>query len=269
MTAVQTGQIELNVGAFRLQDITLSFPAGKITAIIGPNGSGKSTLLKVISRLLQADRGEVSIHGKPMKDYKALEFAKTMSMLTQWKNQLPELTVKELVSFGRAPYKRMFDRQTAEDETIVEWAMTVTGTKRHEHRMYHTLSGGEQQKSRIAMALAQKTSIILLDEPTTFLDIAHQLDVMEMLQNINRDYGLTIIMVLHDLQQAATYCHHMIAMKQGRILEIGKPAEIINPAFLKLVYGIEAKVKFEEGYPLIIPIRKTSIEVPQRRATAD
>ncbi len=255
MTAIQTNHIEFSAGAFQLHDITLSIPIERITAIVGPNGSGKSTLLKLMAQLLQPDMGEVYIQGKQAKTYQTIAFAKTISMLTQSKHSLPDMTVRELVSYGRSPYKRLFDRMTTDDERIVDWAMEVTGTNKHEQRMFHTLSGGEQQKARIAMALAQKTNIILLDEPTTFLDIAHQLDVMEMLQRINREYHITIVMVLHDLQQAARYCHYMIAMKNGKMMTTGKPKDIINPVFLKEVYQIEAEVKFADEYPIIIPIK--------------
>jgi ABC-type cobalamin/Fe3+-siderophores transport system ATPase subunit len=255
MTAIHTESIEYHVGHFQLHDIGISIPAEKVTAIVGPNGSGKSTLLKIISQLLYADSGKVLIHGRPVKEFKTSELAQSLAMLTQSKGSLPELTVKELITYGRSPYKRLFDRMKADDESIINWAMEVTGTKRHEDRMFHTLSGGEQQKARIAMALAQKTNIILLDEPTTFLDIAHQLDVMEMLQKINQEYNITIVMVLHDLQQAANYCQYMIAMKNGKIVESGKPDEIISSHFLETVYNIEAVVKFEDKFPIIIPIK--------------
>jgi iron complex transport system ATP-binding protein len=262
MAAIHTDRIELDVGVFRLQHITVSIPTGDVTAIVGPNGSGKSTLLKIITRLLDADSGTVTINGKPVQAYKSAEMAQTVAMLTQSKNGLPEMTVKELVAYGRAPYKRLFDRMTDNDHGIVDWAMQTTGTKKHEDRMFHTLSGGEQQKARIAMALAQKTTIILLDEPTTFLDIAHQLDVMEMLQTINREYGITIVMVLHDLQQAAHYCDYIIAMKNGIVAETGKPKDIISPLFLEKIYNIQAKVRFEDEYPVIIPLK--TLSTPRR-----
>ncbi|MEI7025791.1 ABC transporter ATP-binding protein [Paenibacillus sp. y28] len=255
MTAIQTRQVGLNVGHFHLHDISLTIPTGKMTTIVGPNGSGKSTLLKIITQLLQADQGEVLIYNQSAKQYKPIDLAKTMSMLPQSKGILPDLTVRELISFGRSPHKRLFGRLTQEDEHIIDWAMDVTGTKRHEDRMFQTMSGGEQQKARIAMALAQKTDIILLDEPTTYLDIAHQLDVMEMLQHINQKYNITIVMVLHDLQQAGAYCDYMIAMKQGKVVATGKPKELITSFFLKDVYHIEAKIKFEDDYPIIIPIK--------------
>lgn len=255
MSAIETEHIHHQVSFFQMNDVTVSIPLGQITAIVGPNGSGKSTLLKIITKLLKADQGSIRVNGKSIHDYKQSEFAKTISMLTQSKGSLPDLTVKELISYGRSPYKRIFDRMSREDKDIMDWAMKVTGTTRHETRMFHTLSGGEQQKVRIAMALAQQTSIILLDEPTTFLDISHQLDVMEMLQKINQEYCITVVMVLHDLQQAANYCHYMIAMKDGRIMSLGKPKEVITPQFLNEVYRIEAKVLFEEEYPIIIPLR--------------
>ncbi|WP_088834291.1 ABC transporter ATP-binding protein [Paenibacillus tyrfis] len=256
-SAIHTDHLEFHVGAFRLRDVTVSIPIGRLTAIVGPNGSGKSTLLKIIAQLLKADHGEVYVHNRQAKTYKSIEFAQTVAMLTQSKGQLPELTVRELVAYGRSPYKRMFDRMAADDERIIDWALDLTGTAKAEQQMFHTLSGGEQQKVRIAMALAQKTNILLLDEPTTYLDLAHQLDVMEMLQRINQTYRLTIVMVLHDLQQAANYCDYLIAMKHGRVVRSGNPKAIISPQFLQDVYAIEAKVAFDDDYPVIIPIRKT------------
>ncbi|MFH5186254.1 ABC transporter ATP-binding protein [Paenibacillus sp. TAB 01] len=255
MRAIETKQISLDVGMFQLKDVNISIPAGKITAIVGPNGSGKSTLLKVLTRLVRPDHGEVYILDRLSRSFTSLEFARTVSMLTQSKSALPDLTVRELITFGRSPHKRMFVRMNEEDEEAVEWAMQATGTKRLEHRMFHTLSGGEQQKARIAMALAQKTGIILLDEPTTFLDIAHQLDVMEMLQKINLEYRMTIVMVLHDLQQAAHYCHYLLAMKNGKLVTSGEPRHVIHADFLKQVYQINARVSFEDEYPIIIPMK--------------
>jgi len=257
--AIQTKQIQLSRGHFSLSDITLLIPDGKLTAIVGPNGSGKSTLLQVITRLIPADHGEVFVQQKSVNSYKRNEFARTLSMLPQSKGTLPDLTVREIVSYGRSPYKSLLNhRMTSDDNHIIDWALNVTGTKRHEERLFHTLSGGEQQKIRIAMALAQRTNILLLDEPTTFLDIAHQLDVMEMLQMLNREYGMTIVMVLHDLQQAAAYCNHLIAMKQGKVAITGNPQDIVTTDFLRNVYEIDAKVKFDDGYPLIIPIKTKS-----------
>ncbi|KQO09594.1 heme oxygenase [Paenibacillus sp. Leaf72] len=252
--AIHIENVGLSVGAFEMEDANMIIPSGKITAIVGPNGSGKSTMLKVITKLLTPDKGEVFINQKPLKTYKSKDFAKDIAMLTQSKEMIPDLTVRELVSFGRSPHKPMFkNKMTHEDNDIIDWALKITGTKRYQHQMFYTLSGGEQQKARIAMALAQKTNILLLDEPTTYLDIAHQFDVMEMLQQINRDHQITIVMVLHDLQQAAAYCDHMIAMKRGLIAMTGEPQTVLTSEFLKDVYNMDARIKFDEGYPLIIP----------------
>ncbi|MBB3112451.1 heme oxygenase (staphylobilin-producing) [Paenibacillus phyllosphaerae] len=255
MTAIEANGLTLELGPFGLKDLSIAIPEGEMTAIVGPNGSGKSTLLRMISRLQKPDSGEVIIQGRDAGAYSTAQFAQTLTMLTQSKGQMPDLTVREFVAYGRSPYKRLFDRMSEEDHGIVNWALTLTGTIRHENRMFHTLSGGEQQKVRIAMALAQKTNILLLDEPTTYLDLAHQLDLMEMLQAINRDYKLTVVMVLHDLQQAAAYCDYMIAMQRGRVVHTGKPRELLTPRFLQEVYRIDAKVAFEDDYPVIIPIR--------------
>ncbi|OMF24941.1 iron ABC transporter ATP-binding protein [Paenibacillus sp. FSL H8-0548] len=256
-TAIDLKEIELEMGMFQLFDVTTAIPDGKMTAIIGPNGSGKSTLLKIITKLLDADKGKISVQGKETGAYSRADYARTISMLPQAKEMLPELTVRELVAYGRSPHKRMFkQRLTDEDQKIIDWAMRTMSIRRHDDRMFHTLSGGEQQKARIAMALAQKTDIILLDEPTTFLDISHQLEVMGMLRKINQEHGITMVMVLHDLQQAAAYCDHLIAMKDGEIIATGTPQAVITSRFLRQVYEIEAKVSFDENYPVIIPIPK-------------
>ncbi|MGM9929020.1 MAG: ABC transporter ATP-binding protein [Bacillus sp. (in: firmicutes)] len=260
MIAIQTEDINVNLGMFQLQDISLSIPKGKMTAIIGPNGSGKSTFLKIVTQLLQKDDGSISVLDKELKAYKRKEFAHVLTMMPQSKDMLPDLTVREIVSFGRSPYQGVFSKQNKQaDEEAVEWALIITGTKKHEDRMFHTMSGGEQQKVRIAMALAQKTDILLLDEPTTFLDIAHQLDLMELLQKINGLYGITVVMVLHELQQAAKYCHQLIAMKKGKVVTTGSPKEILTSQFFKEVYEIDAKVLFDEDYPLIIPMNTATI----------
>lgn len=260
MIAIQTEDINVNLGMFQLKDVSLTIPKGKMTAIIGPNGSGKSTLLKIVTQLLQKDEGAISVLDKELKEYKRKEFAHVLTMMPQSKETMPDLTVREIVSFGRSPYQGVFSKHNKRaDEEAIEWALSLTGTKKHEDRMFHTMSGGEQQKVRIAMALAQKTDILLLDEPTTYLDIAHQLALMELLQKINNIYGITVVMVLHELQQAAKYCHQLIAMKKGRVITTGSPNEMFTPSFFKEVYEIDAKIIFDEGYPLIIPMNTASI----------
>lgn len=258
MIAIEAKNISHHVEGFALNDINLAIPKEKITTIIGPNGSGKSTFLKIISQLLTCKCGEICIYDKPVECYKKKDFARTVSMLPQSKQSLPDITVKELVSYGRSPYKSLFQKgNTSTDEEIIEWAMEVTGTAKNQNRMFHSLSGGEQQKARIAMALAQKTGILLLDEPTTYLDIAHQIDVMEILQEINKEYKITIVMVLHELQQAAAYSDFLIALKGGCVADFGEPQSILTSEFLKTVYNIDASIRFEDSYPIIIPNKST------------
>ncbi|WP_411349058.1 ABC transporter ATP-binding protein [Paenibacillus sp. WLX2291] len=253
--AIHVQDIALNRGHFRLDSISLSIPAGKMTAIVGPNGSGKSTLLRIMVRLLKPDRGTVQVLGQLSSQYSLREWSRRITMLPQLKESLPLLTVRELVAYGRAPHKRRFQTlHSAEDDAIVQQMMDWTGIAAYSDRMFHTLSGGEQQRARIAMVLAQKTPVVLLDEPTTFLDIAHQFEVMDMLHRINRDTGLTIVMVLHDLQQAAAYCDHMIALKGGQLAAQGQPLELLTDDFIKQVYGMNATIKYEGKYPVIVPV---------------
>lgn len=257
MNAIQIHEISLHLDTFHLDDISLSIPEGKITTIVGPNGSGKSTLLKIISKLLKARDGSVLIYNKDIEAYKAKQFAKVVSMMPQSKGSLPNLTVKELVSFGRSPYKPFFQQHlTKDDEVAVEEALEMTNLKKYEDRLFYSLSGGEQQRARIALALAQHTDILLLDEPTTYLDIANQFEIMDLLTSINERYGLTVVMVLHDLQQAAFYSDYMIAMKHGKIVAKGEAQQLLTPKFLKQVYEMDANIEFRDGYPVIIPNKR-------------
>ncbi|MGM9986840.1 MAG: ABC transporter ATP-binding protein [Bacillaceae bacterium] len=254
MTAISTENVSYRVDHFQLDNICLSIPFGEITTIIGPNGSGKSTFLKIVAQLLPCKNGGICVNNKPLASYNKKEFARTISMLTQSKEGLPDMSVKELVSLGRTPHKGRFQhRITSEDKSIIDWALHVTDTFHLKERMFYQLSGGQQQKVRIAMALTQKTDILLLDEPTTYLDISHQMELMELLYKLNTEYNITIVMVLHDLQQAATYSDNLIVLKGGAVVKKGKPKEVVNSQFLKDVYNVNAKVIFDENYPIIIP----------------
>jgi heme oxygenase (staphylobilin-producing) len=246
---------------FELHSITETMPKGKITAIVGRNGSGKSTLLRMLARTTKPDGGEISYDGRIGDEYSRKSFARLVSTLSQEKGQLPDMTVRELVSLGRAPRQSAFrSRLSQEDEQAVTWALTTVGISHNEDRMFYTLSGGERQKARIAMALTQEAEIMLLDEPTTFLDLSHQLELMEMLRMLNRKLGLTIVMVLHDLQQAAAYSDHLIAMEDGRIAASGPPKSVIDARFMLSVFGIRAKVDLQGAYPVIIPIPQSGEE---------
>jgi len=255
MKAIETRELRYEAGPFRLNDADAAMLEGRVTAIVGPNGSGKSTLLRLIAGLLKPSGGTVVIRGQTAAAYSRMQLARELAMLPQSGESLPELTVRELAAFGRTPrLSRFRQRMTEDDEREIDWALGQMGMRRHEDRMVGTLSGGERQKALIAMALAQRTGILLLDEPTTYLDIAHQLELMRLLAKLNREMGLTVVMVLHDLQQAAAFSHEVIALKRGSIAARGAPREVITPAMLREVFEIEADVRFDEAYPLIIPL---------------
>ncbi|MGE6630505.1 heme oxygenase [Bacillus sp. NPDC077027] len=254
MDVILLDQVYLKQGGFQLSSVSAAVPKGKITGIIGPNGSGKSTFIKAVARLTQADSGAIFINGMQQATMTAKDIAKEVAVLMQSRTTIPAMTVRELVAYGRTPHRSFYKRQTKEDREAIDWAMDVTNIRGNENRLLHTLSGGERQKAYIAMALAQQTDTLILDEPTTFLDIAHQLDLLELLKDLNKTHGLTVLMVLHDLQQAAKYCDRLIAMKRGSVHQIGTPKEVFTADFFEEVFGIQAEVHLEGAHPLIIPI---------------
>jgi len=253
MAVLKSEELQFRQGKFQLHDINIEFPEGKMTAIVGPNGSGKSTLLKLFARLLKADNGLVTLDNQLIHKYKRKEYSQKIAMLPQAKEVMPSITVKELVGYGRVPFQRLTGPISEEDKEIIAWAIRETGLENMADRMVGQLSGGELQRARIAMALAQKTSVLLLDEPTTFLDITHQLELMKILSRINKTYQITVIMVLHELQYAGAYSDNLIVMKRGEIYQTGKPQAILTAQLLKEVYEIDASIKFENNYPVIIP----------------
>lgn len=259
--AVEIQDLSYKLERFELHSVQETIPTGKITAIVGRNGSGKSTLLRLLARQEKPSSGNVLYNGARGDSFSRKEFAKSVSLLGQEKGMVPDITVRELVELGRSPRQSMFRHRTsAEDEKAIDWALSTVGIRHNEDRMFHTLSGGEQQKARIAMEIAQEAGIVLLDEPTTYLDMSHQLEVMEMLKHLNRKLGLTIVMVLHDLQQAAAYSDYLIAMENGKVAASGTPRSVINPIFMLNVFGIIAKVDFDGAYPVIIPIPQQTKE---------
>ncbi|MDQ0207741.1 ABC transporter ATP-binding protein [Alkalicoccobacillus murimartini] len=254
MTAIQAESLHFRQGAFQLDDVSLHIPTGSMTAIIGPNGSGKSTLLRLVAQLLKLESGTIEVNQKDITTYKRKEFARTLAMMTQSHDAIPAITVAEFIAYGQYPYSDFGSNKHKQTDAI-DWALQVTGLTKWRDRMVHTLSGGEKQRARIALALAQQTNIILLDEPTTFLDITHQFELMNLLEEINQTHNKTIVMVLHELQQAAAYCHQLIVMKQGRITAVGEPEQVLTEDLLSKVYQLEASVRFEQNYPIIIPRR--------------
>ena len=225
-----------------VEDLSVTIPKGKITTIIGPNGCGKSTLLKAISRLLKTQGGNVYLDGRAIHQLPTKEVAKRMAILPQSANAPGGLTVFELVSYGRFPHQNGFGNLKKEDYEHIHWAIGVTGLNEFKDRPVESLSGGQRQRVWIAMALAQGTEILVLDEPTTYLDLAHQLDVLLLLQRLNEEEGRTIVMVLHDLNHASRFSDYMIAMKKGSLIEEGSPEEVMTRLNLQRVFNIDASM---------------------------
>lgn len=239
----------------QLQDVSGVIDIGKITTIIGPNGSGKSTLLGVMSNHYTPQRGEILIDGKTIQSIKPKKFARKVAVVHQQNTAPADMTVERLISYGRLPYKSLFYTQTTEDEAAVEWALRETSLTEKRHVTIGSLSGGERQRVWIAMSLAQHTPFLFLDEPTTYLDIYYQYDILELIKRLNREFGLTIVLVLHDINQAIRYSDTIITMKEGKIVEKGRPKDVITERTMRDVYGIDVLIKENEQTGLYtIPI---------------
>lgn len=237
-----------------LKDISVNFPRGKITTILGPNGSGKSTLLKAACNLLSVSEGEVLLEGKSVRGMKAKKLACQVAMLAQ-SNRPPEIEVVDLVSYGRYPYRKYGQGLGKEDWRHIEQAMEQVDIASYRHRLVNKLSGGERQRAYIAMALAQDTELIFLDEPTTYLDIHIRFELMELIHELNRA-GKTIVMVLHDLNLALEYSHYLILMEGGKIAACGSPEELISSKTLDRVFKIKTRILREEDKKYYYFMRK-------------
>ena len=222
-----------------VHSISLDIPKGKVTAIIGPNGCGKSTTLKALSRILPYN-GSVTFKGQEMSTLSQREFAKCLAILTQSPQAPSDLTVNDLVEMGRFPHRVFLGRAGKDDKEHVEWALEQTGVKEMRYRLLNTLSGGERQRAWIAMALAQRPEVLLLDEPTTYLDICHQLEIMQLITRLNQELGLTVVMVVHDLNHAIMYADHVVVVKSGQLVTSGAPREIITAELLADVFKVKA-----------------------------
>ncbi|MET9256464.1 ABC transporter ATP-binding protein [Streptomyces sp. NPDC003717] len=236
--------------------LDLALPAGRITAIVGANACGKSTLLRALARLLAPRSGAVRLDGRALHSIPTRELAQRLGILPQSPVAPDGLTVLDLVNRGRSPHQTWWRQWTKADEAAVHDALTATGTTELAHRAVDELSGGQRQRAWIAMAVAQGTEVLLLDEPTTYLDLAHQIDVLDLVTDLNRREGRTIVMVLHDLNQACRYADHVIAMKSGRVVAEGTPAEVIDAATVEDVFGLRCQVTQDpvSGTPLVIPV---------------
>ncbi len=256
MSRLRTTELSLAYGNRQIvKQLSVEVPDGQITALVGANGSGKSTILKSMARILNPVQGGVYLDGKLIHRQPTKEVAKQLAILPQNPTSPEGLTVRELVSFGRYPHQRGFGNMNAEDNRMIEWALAATGMVEFRDRSVDQLSGGQRQRAWIAMALAQGTEVLLLDEPTTFLDMAHQIEVMTLLEKLNREQQRTIIMVVHDLNHAARFAQHLIALKQGVVLYEGHPQEVMTSQMLRDVFGIDADVIPDPrtGAPLCLP----------------
>lgn len=239
----------------RLRNVSGMIKKGEITTIIGPNGCGKSTLMGVLTNNHAPKQGHVVLDGKILNTYKPKELARTLGVVHQ-KNVAPtDMTVEKLAQYGRLPHKSTFAPHSDKDEEMVAWALTCTGLYERRHMTIDTLSGGQQQRVWIAMALAQDTPFLFLDEPTSNLDMYYQYEVLELVKQLSDQQGLTIVMVLHDINQAMHYSDSILAMKKGSVVAQGHPSDIVTEELIHDVYGVRVVVKQDEAVgKYIVPI---------------
>lgn len=225
-----------------IEDLSLTIEKGKVTTIIGENGCGKSTLLKAIGRVLKLKSGEITVDGLNVHKTNTKDIAKILGMLPQSPKAPSGLSVEEIVEYGRYPHKEKRNGLTAEDHQIVHWALEQTDLLQFKDRNIQALSGGQRQRVWIAMVLAQQTDIILLDEPTTYLDMAYQLEVLQLVKQLNEEKNITVIMVLHDINQASRFSHQLVMLRKGTIIEQGPPNEVMTNVNLRKVFNIDAQM---------------------------
>lgn len=257
---LQTQELKLSYGSTVIvPDLNLQVAAQKITSIIGPNGCGKSTLLRALARLLPAQTGQIQLYGQALHSLPNKEIARKLAILPQGPITPEGLTVEELVWFGRHPHQGRFPVRRPEDREAVAWALDQTGMTIFAKRALEALSGGQRQRAWIAMSLAQQTEILLLDEPTTYLDLSHQLEVLHLAQRLNKEQNKTVVMVLHELNQAARYSHELIAMKEGQIYAQGPAEEVLTHKLLRDVFQLKGHIlpDPDTDKPFVIPYALT------------
>ncbi|TJY69759.1 ABC transporter ATP-binding protein [Arthrobacter sp. CAU 1506] len=247
-----------------VQDLTVRLPEGKVTIIVGANACGKSTLLRGLARLLKPAGGSVLLDGKDIHRQSTRDVAKVLGLLPQSPAAPEGITVAELVGRGRYPHQGWFRQWTREDDDAVNTALAATDTLELGERNVDELSGGQRQRVWIAMALAQQTDVLLLDEPTTFLDVSHQVEVLDLITDLNRRRGTSVAIVLHDLNLAARYADHLVAMKAGRVVAEGAPAQVVTAELVQTVFGLESRVIPDpvSGTPMVVPVGRHHCEAP-------
>ena len=238
-----------------LHDMTASLKKGKITAIVGPNGCGKSTFLKAVNSMIPVSAGSIEVSGRDVRSFSRKALSREIAFLTQTHDLPQDVPVADLVAMGRFPYRRLLSPLTQDDRAAINRAIEAVGLQGYEKRAMQHLSGGEQQRAWLAVLLAQDAPILLLDEPTTYLDVRHQLRILKLLRDINETWKKTVVIVLHDMNQAYQYADEVVIMKEGRLVSTGKPHDVLTPAMLRQVFAIDAEiVRTKDGRPLIVPI---------------
>ena len=238
-----------------LNGLDFSLHEGRITTLIGANGCGKSTLFNLMTKNLKPDQGEVFLREENIANLRLKDFAREAAIVHQYNTAPPDLTVEKLVCYGRTPYHTMgLSSDPQKDEEKIQWALEITHTSKHKDKPVTELSGGQKQRVWIAMALAQDTKVLFLDEPTTYLDVRYQLQILKLIQKLNREYGITIVMVLHDINQSLYYSDEIVAMKDGRMIAHGLPEEIITKELVQEVYGVDLTIQSVDGKPFVIPV---------------
>ena len=275
MTATHTliaENLELGYGNRTVvENLDLQVPPGRITCIVGANACGKSTLLRSMSRLLSPRGGHVLLDGKDVHRLPAKKLARTLGLLPQSPIAPEGIVVADLVGRGRHPHQRVLSRWSREDDAAVADALAATHTTELAERSVDELSGGQRQRVWIAMVLAQQSDLLLLDEPTTFLDVSHQVEVLDLLTDLNRELGTTVVMVLHELNLAARYADHLVAVRAGEVYAAGEPSEVLTEATVRDVFGLSSRVIADPtcGKPLVLPLGRHHVEHGVRPVSAD
>ena len=238
-----------------LKGLDLDLHAGRITTLIGANGCGKSTLFHLMTKNLRPDTGRILLHGQDISACRLRDFARQVAIVHQYNTAPADLSVEKLVAYGRTPYQTMgLSPDPEADAEKIRWALEITHTDKYRDKPVAELSVGQKQRVWIAMALAQGTQILFLDEPTTYLDIRYQLQILHLIRQLNQEFGMTIVMVLHDINQSLHYSDEIVAMSNGQVCAHGLPEEIMTPELIRRVYDVDLSIRPVDGKPFVIPV---------------